>query len=100
MHGLARFLGGSQRSVSSGGELVIVTATVDPAAFTAALALAGRRAVSVVWVDAASFASRPTRAEPGVLRLAAHGIPTAVVRRGDDLAAVLAARTLEAVARG
>ncbi len=35
-----------------------------------------RRLVSVVWIDAASFASRPTRAEPGLLRLAAHGIPT------------------------
>ena len=32
--------------------------------------------------------SRPTRAEPGLLRLAAHGIPAAVVRHGDDLAAV------------
>ena len=99
-HGLARFLGGIQPSLASAGELVIVTATRDPAAFTAALALAGRRAVSVVWIDAASLAGRPTRAEPGVLRLAAHGIPTAVVRHGDDLASVLSARVFEAVARG
>jgi hypothetical protein len=64
------------------------------------LALAARRAVSLVWIDAASFAARPTRAQPGLLRLSAHGIPTAVVRRGDDLAGVLSARMLEAVARG
>jgi hypothetical protein len=51
-------------------------------------------------VDAASFAARPTRADAGILRLAAHGIPTAVVRKGDDLAAVLSARSLEAAAHG
>ena len=84
----------------AGGELTIVTATRDPAAFAGVLALAARRPVSLVWVDAASFAARPTRAEPGILRLAAHGIPTAVVRRGDDLAAALAGRVLGAAAHG
>jgi len=53
-----------------------------------------------VWVDSASFASRPTRGEPGVLRLAAHGVPTAVVRAGDDLERVLSARTIGATAHG
>ena len=96
--GLARFLAGDHPWASS-GELAVVTATTDPAAFAGVLALATRRLVSIVWIDAASFASRPTRAEPGLLRLAAHGIPTAVVRRGDDLAAVLSARSLEATAR-
>jgi uncharacterized protein (DUF58 family) len=96
--GLARFLAADHPWASS-GELAVVTATTDPAAFAAMLALATRRLVSIVWIDAASFASRPTRAEPGLLRLAAHGIPTAVVRRGDDLAAVLSARSLEAIAR-
>jgi uncharacterized protein (DUF58 family) len=98
-HGLAQVLHGNP-SLAGTAELVIVTSTLDAKAFTAALAIAGRRAVSLVWVDAASFASRPTRAEEGVLRLAAHGIPTAVVRKGDDLAAVLSARSLEAVAHG
>lgn len=96
--GLARFLAGDH-SWAASGELAIVSATTEPAAFAAALALGNRRLVSVVWIDAASFVSRPTRAEPGLLRLAAHGIPTAVVRRGDDLAAVLSARSLEALAR-
>lgn len=96
--GLARVLAGDHPWASS-GELAVVTATTDPGAFAAVLALATRRLVSIVWIDAASFASRPTRAEPGLLRLAAHGIPTAVVRRGDDLAAVLSARSLEETAR-
>lgn len=97
--GLARFLAGDHPWAAS-GEIVVVTAATDPAAFARVLALSGRRSVSVVWIDAPSFAGRPTRAEPGLLRLAAHGIPTATVRRGDDLARVLAARTIEAVAGG
>ena len=64
------------------------------------LSVASRRFVSVVWVDSASFAGRPTRGEPGVLRLAAHGVPTAVVRAGDDLEGVLSARTIGAAAHG
>ena len=99
LDGLGRFLAGDHSWLSS-GELAIVTATTDPAAFAQILALATRRLVSVVWVDAASHTGRPTRAEPGLLRLAAHGIPTAVVREGDDLAASLSAPLLQAVARG
>jgi len=99
LDGLSRFLGGDHAWLAS-GELAVVTATTDPAAFARVLALATRRLVSVVWIDAASFVGRPTRTEPGLLRLAAHGIPTAVVRQGDELAAALSARTLEAVARG
>ena len=99
LDGLGRFLGGDHGWLAS-GELAVVTATTDPAAFAQILALATRRLVSVVWVDPASFAGRPTRVEPGLLRLSAHGIPTAVVREGDDLATVLSARALQAVARG
>jgi hypothetical protein len=98
LDGLARFLGGDHTWLTS-GELAVVTATTDPACFAQILTLATRRLVSVVWIDAASFAGRPTRAEPGLLRLAAHGIPTAAVRRDDDLGAVLSARALQAVAR-
>ncbi len=97
--GLARFLAGEHSWLAS-GELAVVTATTDPAGFAQILALATRRLVSVVWIDAASFAGRPTRAEPGLLRLAARGIPTAAVRKGDELGAVLSARTLQAAARG
>lgn len=97
--GLARFLAGDH-SWASCGEIVVVTSTAEPGAFSQMLALAGRRSVAVVWVDAPSFASRPTRAEAGLLRLTAHGIPTAVVRKGDDLAAALSARSLAEAARG
>ena len=96
---LARVLHGSP-SLAGTAELVVVTATLDPTAFGAVLGVAARRTVSLVWVDAASFAARPTRAQAGVLRLAAHGIPTAVVRRGDDLAAALSARSLGDVIHG
>jgi hypothetical protein len=96
--GLARFLAGDHAWASS-GEIVVVTSTTDPAAFAQVLALGRRRRVSLVWIDAASFAARPTRAEPGVLRLAAHGVPTAVVRHGDDLAAALSAPIPKAVIR-
>jgi uncharacterized protein (DUF58 family) len=99
LYGLGRFLGSNHPAIAGGGEVVVVTATRDAAALAAVLALAGHRVVSVVWVDAASFAARPTRAEPGILRLSAHGIPTAVVRRGDDLADVLSAPRLAAVGR-
>ena len=97
--GLARFLAGDH-SWASSGEIAVVTSTTDPSAFAQVLALGGRRLVSLVWIDAASFASRPTRAEPGVLRLAAHGVPTAVVRRGDDLAEALSGQLLKAAMRG
>ena len=97
--GLARALGGITAKTGA-GELTVVTATRDPAAFAAMLSVAARRSVSVVWVDSASFASRPTRGEPGVLRLAAYGVPTAIVRAGDDLLRVLSARTIGAAANG
>jgi len=97
--GLARALAGIT-SKAGPGELTVVTATRDQAAFAAMLSVASRRSVSVVWVDSASFASRPTRGEPGVLRLAAYGVPTAVVRAGDDLQGVLSARTIGATAHG
>jgi hypothetical protein len=56
--------------------------------------------VSVVWIDAASFAGRPTRAEPELLRLQAAGVAIAVVRSGDSLAAVLGAAPAARSAHG
>ena len=41
-------------------------------------------------VEAGSFAGRPHRPEPALLRLQAAGVPIAVVRQGDDLAVALA----------
>lgn len=44
----------------------------------------------VVFVDAPTYAEQaPSPPLPGLLRLAASGVPVAVVRKGDDLKAVL-----------
>ena len=73
-------------------ETVVVTARLSGALATklAQRALSGQ-GVSVVWIDSASFAGRPTKVEPELLRLQAAGVATAVVRRGDSLATVLGA---------
>jgi len=97
---LARTLGHEQAPAARAGELVLVTSTLDPRSLGAVLDSAARRLVSVVWVDAPSFAGRPTRAVPGLLRLSAAGVPVAVLRRGDDLAAALDFSRPEAAAHG
>jgi uncharacterized protein (DUF58 family) len=73
-------------------ELALVTSRLDAELVDRVVhrSLAQRR-VSVVYIDAATFAGgRPSR-EPGLLRLQASGVPVAVVRRGDDLRFVLGA---------
>ncbi len=72
-------------------ELVVVTSRVEPALLNRMLERAlTRRPVALVHVEAASFAGRPHRPEPDLLRLQAAGVPVAVVRQGEDLAAALA----------
>jgi uncharacterized protein (DUF58 family) len=73
-------------------DLVLVTAVLDRALVDTLLRQAPGRLLTVVYVDAATFApgARPAhRREPLLLRLQAAGVAVAVVRRGDDLAAVL-----------
>lgn len=96
---LGRSFRANEPALARAGELVVVTAT--PLADVAPLLvrLAGSRLVSVVWIDAPSFAGRGTRADPGLLRLSAAGVPIAVVRSGDDLASALGARRSERLAR-
>lgn len=96
---LPRWLAHEQTRTAEAGELVVVTANLEPIAVDALLAVASRRLLSVVWIDSPSYAGRPTRAAAGPLRLASLGIPVAVVRRGDDLAAALDAPRVEALAR-
>lgn len=96
---LPRWLAHEQTRAAHAGELVVVTANLEPAAADALLAVASRRLLSVVWIDAPSYAGRPTRAARGPLRLSSLGIPVAVVRRGDDLAAALDAHRMETLAR-
>lgn len=100
LHGLASWLRELQRRTSDASELVVVTANLDPTPLEAILNASTRRIVSVVWVDAASYAGRPSRAATGPLRLSAAGIPVAVVRRGDDLGSVLDVSHVEATAHG
>lgn len=73
-------------------ELALVTSRLEAELVDRVVhrSLAQRR-VSVVYIDAPTFAGgRPSR-EPGLLRLQASGVPVAVVRRGDDLRFVLGA---------
>jgi uncharacterized protein (DUF58 family) len=71
-------------------ELVVVTSRIEPGLVNRLLERAlTRRAVALVHVEAASFVGRPGRAEPALLRLKAAGVPVAVVRQGEDLAAAL-----------
>ena len=85
---LAREAGPASRAL----ETVVVTARLSGALATKLVqrALAGQ-GVSVVWIDTASFAGRPTKVEPELLRVQAAGVAVAVLRRGDSLAAVLGA---------
>jgi uncharacterized protein (DUF58 family) len=94
---LARDGGPASRAV----ETVVVTASVSAPLATRLVqrSLAGQ-GVSVVWIDAPSFAGRPTRIEPELLRLQAAGVAVAVVRRGDSLAAVLGAAPTPRSAHG
>jgi uncharacterized protein (DUF58 family) len=85
---LARESGPASRAL----ETVVVTARVSGALSTSlARRVLSGQGVSVVWIDAASFAGRPTRVEPELLRLQAAGVAVAVLRRGDSLASVLGA---------
>jgi uncharacterized protein (DUF58 family) len=82
---LARVLEDDRARAAHASDLVVVTAMLDPALVDALLRLGSGRRVTVVYVDAAN------RREPLLLRLQAAGVAVAVVRRGDDLAAVLGA---------
>jgi uncharacterized protein (DUF58 family) len=71
-------------------ELVVVTSRVERPLVDRLLGRAvTRRLVALVHVEAESFVGRPRRPEPELLRLQAAGVPIAVVRQGDDLAAAL-----------
>ena len=85
---LAEEAGAAARAV----DLAVVTARLAPALVDRLVQRAlARRGVSVVYVDAASFGDARRVREPGLLRLQAAGVPVAVCRREDDLAAVLGA---------
>lgn len=71
-------------------ELVVVTSRVDrPLVERLLERTLTRRPVAVVHVEPESYAGRPRRPEPNLLRLQAAGVPIAAVRQGEDLAAAL-----------
>jgi uncharacterized protein (DUF58 family) len=92
---------GEDGPAGRGLELAVVTATLSPRLVMRLVErTAGRRSISLVLVDAASFGERRMRSVyPGLLALQAAGVTVAVVSAGDDLAAVLSAPAVEA-ARG
>jgi uncharacterized protein (DUF58 family) len=86
-------LGDQAGPASHARDLAVVTAALRPELVDSLIARAAtRQQVSVVKVDAPSFAGRRRSAatpDAGVLRLEAAGIAVAVVRRGDSLEGVL-----------
>jgi uncharacterized protein (DUF58 family) len=85
---LSRESGPASRAV----ETVVITARLSGALATKLVQRSlAAQGISIVWVDSASFAGRPTKVEPELLRLQAAGVAVAVVRRGDSLTAVLGA---------
>jgi uncharacterized protein (DUF58 family) len=73
-------------------ELAVVTASLPPRLVERLVARAlGSGNVSLVLVDAASFAGAPPRPRPELLRLQAVGVDVVVLREGDDLAERLGA---------
>ena len=90
---LASLLADEAGTAARAEELAVVTGSL-PARLVEQLVnhVLGHKSVSLVLVDSASFAGSgepPPSAFPGLLRLQASGIPVAVLRRGDDLAARL-----------
>jgi uncharacterized protein (DUF58 family) len=100
---LEAFVADETGMAARASDLVIVTPALRPTLVEALIARAvGRQRVSVVYVELPSFEGRrrrPLDANGALLRLESSGIPVAVVRRGDELGAVLGP-TLEAAAHG
>jgi uncharacterized protein (DUF58 family) len=98
---VAALVGREGGLVSRALELTVVTARLEPRfADRLAQRATSHRGVSLVWIDAASFAGRPARREPALLRLQAAGVAVAVVRKGDDLRAALGGSVVERAAGG
>jgi uncharacterized protein (DUF58 family) len=97
---LAVLLADEGGAASRSLELAVVTASL-PARLVERLVerSLGHRDVSVVLVDSASFGPAGPQRFPDLLRLQAAGVAVAVLRRGDDLSAVLSAQSFAEAAR-
>jgi uncharacterized protein (DUF58 family) len=82
-------------------ELVVVTARLEAELVDRLVQRAlGRRKVSLVFVDPASFAGTAAQPQPALLRLQSAGIAIVVVRAGDDLAERLEGQLVAGAAHG
>jgi uncharacterized protein (DUF58 family) len=82
-------------------ELVVVTSRLEaPLADRLVQRALSRRGAALVYVEPASFAGRTAPPQPALLRLQAVGVPVAVIRRGDDLAAALSPALVAEAAGG
>ena len=87
---VVELLGREGGSAARALELVVVTSRLTPQLARKLVQRALQsHGVSLVWVDAASFAGRATKVDPELLRVQAAGVPVAVVRAGDDLRTAL-----------
>jgi len=87
---VARLLAEHEGPAARALDLVVVTARLESEVVDRLVQRAlSRRNVSAVYVDPASFNGAARKPEPALLRLQAAGVPVAVLRRGDDLAAKL-----------
>jgi uncharacterized protein (DUF58 family) len=100
---LEAFIAEESGVTARASDLAVVTSALSPGLVEALIGRAvGRQEVSVVYVDLPSFEGRRRRAvgvDGAVLRLESAGVPVAVMRRGDEIGAVLGA-TFEGVAHG
>jgi uncharacterized protein (DUF58 family) len=98
---LAGFLAGESNAAARALELLVVTARPTPELVDRLVQrVLSRHGASLVHVDAASFAGRPFEPEPALLRLQTAGVPVAVLRKGDDIAAALGAQPVTEAALG
>ena len=97
----SRLLGDATNPAVRALELAVVTARLETALVHRLVQRSvGRRKVSLVYVEAASFAGAAPRPEPALLRLQAAGVAVAVVHAGDDLAERLEGRLAGEAAHG
>jgi uncharacterized protein (DUF58 family) len=97
---LAALLADEASAATRSLELLVVTSSL-PARLVERLVerSLGHRDVSLVLVDSASFGEAGPQRFPELLRLQASGVSVAVLRHGDDLAAVLGAPAFPEAAR-
>jgi uncharacterized protein (DUF58 family) len=89
---VAALLNDEADAVARALELTVVTATLAPQLVDRLLQrMLSQRRAALVFVDPTSFNGIEPVAQPALLRLQAAGVPVAVLRRGDDLAAKLGA---------